>query len=298
MVPAPHSPIVNALTVDVEDYFQVSAFEGVVDRTRWNEYERRVEENTDRLLEVFAEHGVRGTFFVLGWVAEREPALVRRMADAGHEVASHGFEHRLVYSQTAAEFRDDVHRSKAVLESLTGRPVLGYRAPSFSITEQSLWAWDVLLEEGFTYDASVFPIRHDRYGMPSAPREAHVVRRAGGGLVEIPSTTVRVAGVNLPAAGGGYFRLLPYWYSRAAFRYLNNVEKRPAVFYMHPWEVDPGQPRLKAPWLSRFRHYTNLAATENRLRRLLAEFQFAPVVDAFLSLPMLSVGRETRPSHD
>jgi polysaccharide deacetylase family protein (PEP-CTERM system associated) len=289
----PPGAIVNALTVDVEDYFQVSAFERSVDRSCWDQFDRRVAANTDRLLALFADHRVRGTFFVLGWVAEREPEMVQRIAAAGHEVASHGFGHRLVYDQSPPEFRDDIRRSKAILESLIGCSVQGYRAPSFSITERSLWAWDVLLEEGFTYDASVYPIRHDRYGIPSAPREVHTLRRPAGSLVEIPGTTVRVAGMNLPAAGGGYFRLLPYAYTRAAIRHVNRAERRPAVFYMHPWEVDPGQPRLDAPWLSRFRHYTNLAATEGRLRRLLGEFRFAPIVEAILPLAASSAGQSS-----
>jgi len=284
------TPIVNAMTVDVEDYFHVSAFDGVVSRDRWHEYESRVVANTERLLAIFAEFGVRATFFVLGWVAEREPVLIRRIASAGHEIASHGYGHRLVYSQTPAEFRDDVRHSKTLLEAAIGRPVVGYRAPSFSITEKSLWAFDVLIEEGYLWDASVFPIRHDRYGIATAPRRPFWIGHGkaamamtgidepaapGPSLLEIPASTVRFGGVNLPTGGGGYFRLLPYWWTDWGIGHVNRLEQRPAVFYLHPWEIDPGQPRQRAaPWLSRFRHYRNLGATAGRLRRLLSDFRF------------------------
>lgn len=312
MSPSP-SPIVNALTVDVEDYFQVSAFEHVVARERWGEYPSRVVANTDRLLDLFAGRDVRATFFVLGWVADREPALVRRIAAAGHEIASHGYGHRLIYEQTPEEFREDVRRARALLEAVSGQAVVGYRAPSFSITERSLWALDVLIEEGYAWDASIFPIRHDRYGIPSAPRHAFRVHagvsRAGTlaaqgfrlrnasadspepsaqavspaiSLLEIPASTVRVAGVNLPIGGGGYFRLLPYAWTRRGIRRLNQVEQKPAVFYLHPWEVDPDQPRLAAGWRSRFRHYRNLDRTEGRLRRLLGDFSFGTISAALL----------------
>ena len=268
------TPIVNAMTVDVEDYFQVSAFESVVSRDRWDEYESRVAANTDRLLEIFDESGVRATFFILGWVADREPALVRRIAAAGHEIASHGYGHRLVYQLTPDAFRDDVRRAKGLLQNLSGQAVGGYRAPSFSITERSLWALDVLVEEGYTWDASIFPIRHDRYGIPGAPRHPYQVRP---GLLEIPASTVRLAGINLPIAGGGYFRLLPLWWTRFGIRRVNETEGKPVVFYLHPWEVDPAQPRLAASALSRFRHYRNLNRTASRLRRLLSEVEFGPV---------------------
>jgi polysaccharide deacetylase family protein (PEP-CTERM system associated) len=282
--------IVNAMTVDVEDYFQVSAFERVVARERWHEYESRVAANTDRLLGIFSEFGVRASFFVLGWVAERDGSIVRRIADAGHEVASHGYGHRLVYDQTPETFREDVRRARRVLQDLSGQPVNGYRAPSFSITARSLWALDVLIEEGYTYDTSIFPIRHDRYGIPSAPR--HAFRVAVGqplrvasddepGLLEIPASTVRLLGQNLPVAGGGYFRLLPYWWARFGIRRVNEVEGKPAVFYVHPWELDPGQPRLNGSRLSCFRHYRNLDKTEGRLRRLLGQFAFGPMTEAF-----------------
>ena len=291
-------PIVNAMTVDVEDYFQVSAFESVVSRADWDGFERRVAQNTDRLLTIFAESKVHATFFVLGWVAERDPELVRRIAAAGHELASHGYGHRLVYHQHPEEFREDVRRSKAVLEAASGRPVLGYRAPSFSITKRSLWALDVLIEEGFAWDASIFPIRHDRYGIPSAPRNPFRVQHRSVvgsrrpwdsaleegfsptgriGLWEIPASTLRLAGLNLPIGGGGYFRLLPYAWTEFGIARVNRAEKRPVVFYVHPWELDPDQPRQPARWLSRFRHYRNLAQTESRLRRLLARFKFGSI---------------------
>jgi polysaccharide deacetylase family protein (PEP-CTERM system associated) len=285
--------IVNAMTVDVEDYFQVSAFESVVSRTSWDSFDRRVVRNTDRLLEILAEHGAQATFFILGWVAEREPALVRRIARQGHEVASHGHHHRLVYDQTPQEFRDDIRRAKGVVESLCGSPVVGYRAPSFSVTLRSLWALDVLIEEGFAWDASIFPIHHDRYGLPGAPRHPYRVRhsaanaapdpsnRAEGSLLEIPGSTVRIGGLNAPIAGGGYFRILPYRWTRWGIDRVNRRDQRPVVFYLHPWEIDPDQPRLEAPRLSAFRHYRNLAGTEPRLCRLLSEFRFDTVAATF-----------------
>jgi polysaccharide deacetylase family protein (PEP-CTERM system associated) len=272
--------VVNAMTIDVEDYFHVSAFEKVVDRGRWTTCESRVVTNTGRLLRIFEERCVTATFFVLGCVAEHVPGLVREIAGLGHEVASHGYDHRLVYGQTPAAFREDVRRAKAVLEDVTGAPVDGYRAPSYSITSRTPWAFDVLIEEGHRYDASVFPIRHDRYGIPGAPRHPYVVTRPGGSIVEAPGSTVRVGPVNLPVAGGGYFRLLPYWWTRWGIRRLNHIERRPAIFYLHPWEIDPGQPRLPVDPIGRFRHYRNLHRTEDRLRQLLVDFRFGAVRSA------------------
>lgn len=277
-------PVLNALTFDVEDYFQVSAFDRLVPRSRWDRYETRVSESTDRVLAVLADADVRATFFVLGWVAERFPGLVRRIAAAGHELASHGYGHRLVYELTPEEFREDLRRSRAAIEACVARPVVGYRAPSYSITAKSLWALDVLIEEGFTYDASIFPIHHDRYGIPDAPRHTYQIERAGGTIWEIPPSTVRLFGHNLPVAGGGYFRILPYRWTRWGIDRLNRHEERPAVFYLHPWELDPEQPRVGAQGLSRFRHYRNLAQTEPRLRRLLKDFRFGPV-SAALAAP-------------
>lgn len=270
-------PIVNMMTVDVEDYFHVSAFETVVPRERWDACESRVEANTERLLKVFDDARVRATFFVLGWVAERCPGIVRRIASAGHELASHGYSHRLVYRMSAAEFRDDVRRSKALIESCAGLPVLGYRAPSFSITSKSLWALDVLIEEGYLYDASIYPIHHDRYGIPDAPRHLWQAKRQAGEIWEVPGSTVRVAGTNVPIGGGGYFRFFPYACIRCGIDRVNQSEQKPVVFFIHPWEIDPDQPRLPGSALSRFRHYRNLDKTEGRLRRLLRDFQFAPV---------------------
>lgn len=267
-------PIRNAMTIDVEDYFHVSVFDGVIPRSRWDTLESRVERNTGRLLEIFAEHDVRGTFFVLGWVAERFPSLVATIASAGHEVASHGYGHRLVYDQTRSAFRDDVRRAKRLLEDASGARVSGYRAPSYSIVPRSLWALDVLIEEGYTYDSSIFPIRHDRYGIPVSGRHPYVIDRPAGRMIEAPASTASVWGHNLPIAGGGYFRLLPYGWTSWGIRRVNQQEGRPVFFYLHPWEIDPGQPRLPAGLLSRVRHYRNLQRTEARLRQLLTEFSW------------------------
>jgi len=264
------------MTVDVEDYFQVSVFEGVVPRERWESMESRVQANTERLLNLFDEFAVKGTFFVLGWVAERYPSLVRAIVARGHELASHGYAHRLIYEQTPDEFRQDVRRAKALLQDTGGVDVLGYRAPSFSVTRQSMWALDVLLDEGYCYDASIFPIRHDRYGIPDAPRWPHHVECAGGRIYEVPCSTVRVGGTNLPVAGGGYFRLLPYAWTRWGLARLN-TQGQPAIFYLHPWELDPAQPRLPVNALGRFRHYHNLHKTEARLRALMRDFRFGPL---------------------
>lgn len=272
--------IINAMSVDVEDYFQASAFDRLVSRTSWSERESRVVANTRRLLECFARHQVRGTFFVLGWVAERFPELVREIANAGHELASHGFHHQLIYTLTPEQFRHDVRRAKAAIEDAGGCVVRGYRAPSFSIIRSSLWALDVLIEEGHTYDASIFPIHHDRYGIPDAPRRPHVVERAAGSIVEVPGSTVRVGGGNVPVAGGGYFRLLPYAFTKWAVTRVNAGEGEPVVFYIHPWEVDPDQPRLPVSRLARWRHYSNIDDTLNRLDRLMRDFAFDTIAAA------------------
>jgi len=267
------------MTIDVEDYFHVSVFDRVLPRSSWDSMESRVVANTERLLDLFDEHAVRGTFFVLGWVAERFPDLVRSIAARGHELASHGYAHRLVYEQTPDIFRDDVRRAKGLIEDISGRKVKGYRAPSFSVTERSLWALDVLLEEGHRYDASIFPIRHDRYGIPDAPRWPHPMTRSGGELFEVPGSTVRLGGTNVPVAGGGYFRILPYAWTRWGIARLNQLEGQPAIFYLHPWEIDPQQPRLRASALGRFRHYRNLHLTERRLRALMRDFAFGRLDD-------------------
>jgi polysaccharide deacetylase family protein (PEP-CTERM system associated) len=282
---SPRSAIVNAMTVDVEDYFQVSAFDSVVSRAGWDEYPSRVSANTARVLELFDGAGVRATFFVLGWVADRFPALVRRIAAAGHEVASHGYHHQLLYVLTPQQFRADVRRAKNTLEQAVGQAVLGFRAPSFSVIKSTMWALDVLIEEGHRYDASIFPIHHDRYGVPDAPRHAHVLQRAGGTLVEMPASTVRLGRVNLPIAGGGYFRLLPYAWTKWGMGRVNRVEKVPVVFYMHPWELDPEQPRFDVGFATRVRHYGGLSRTAERLAMLLRDFRFDSLVSVLKLLP-------------
>jgi polysaccharide deacetylase family protein (PEP-CTERM system associated) len=274
---APQRPVVNAMTVDVEDYFHVSVFDGLVPRHAWDGLESRVCANTERLLRIFDDADVTATFFVLGWVARRFPSLVRAIAAEGHEIASHGYGHRLVYDLTPAAFREDIRRSRAVLESAADTHVLGYRAPSYSVTPRSLWALDILMEEGFRYDASIFPIHHDRYGIPISPRHPYVISRASD-LVEAPGSTVRWGPFNLPIGGGGYFRILPYAWTRWGIQRLNTMEQKPAIFYLHPWEIDPEQPRLKTSTLGQFRHYCNLGKTEARLRALLRDFEFTTMI--------------------
>jgi polysaccharide deacetylase family protein (PEP-CTERM system associated) len=283
--------VLNAMTIDVEDYFHVSAFAGIVAPADWPSFESRVCANTDRLLGLLDQAGVPATFFVLGWVAERFPELVRRIHRAGHELASHSYDHGLVYDKTPDTFRADLRRAKAAIATAAGVEVTGYRAPSYSVVDRSLWALDVLAEEGYTYDSSIYPIRHDRYGIPSWPRHVHRIDRPAGSLWELPGSTVRHFGTNLPMGGGGYFRLLPYAWTRRGIRHLNEQEGRPAIFYLHPWEVDPQQPRLNASALSRFRHYRNLDQTEPRLRRLLADFRFG-TISQVLEKTALSGSRE------
>jgi polysaccharide deacetylase family protein (PEP-CTERM system associated) len=268
--------IVNAMTVDVEDYFHASAFDRVVSRSSWADRESRVLRNTDVLLECFDRAGVNATFFVLGWIAERFPQLVREIATSGHEVASHGFHHQLIYMLTPDQFREDVRRAKSTIEDAAGCEVRGYRAPSFSIVRSSLWALDVLIEEGYRYDASIFPIRHDRYGIADAPRDTHVIERPSGTIVEIPASTVRLGHVNLPIAGGGYFRLLPYEWTRWAMARVN-AHGDPVTFYIHPWEVDPDQPRIDIGRVSTWRHRVGLSRTLDRLEQLCSDFAFAPI---------------------
>lgn len=265
-------------TVDVEEYFQVSAFESRVRRSDWDEFESRVADGVARLLDLLAEHEARATFFVLGWIAERQPGLVRSISDAGHEVASHGWDHRRVTEQGPSEFRDSVRRTKSVLEDLTGWPVFGFRAPSFSIVPGREWALDILIEEGHRYDSSLFPVRRPGYGFPNGRRDPHWIERPPGRIAEMPPATLRVAGCNLPVGGGGYFRFLPYGCLRAALR---DAQRRgvPATFYIHPWELDADQPRLDVPWMVRMRHYTGLGRTVGRLRRLLGEFRFTAISD-------------------
>ncbi len=265
---------VNALTVDVEDYFQVEAFFGLIDRSDWSRYECRVERNTERVLALFEREGVKATFFALGWVAEHYPSLIRRIVAQGHELASHGLEHRRADSQNYAGFIADVARAKAILEDTAGVVVQGYRAASFSISERNLWSFDALAEAGYRYSSSIYPVRHDLYGVPRAPRFPFYPL-AGRDLVEIPVTTSARLGVNFPTGGGGYFRLLPYSLSLANLRSVMCRDCRPCNFYFHPWEVDPEQPRIRgARWKTRLRHYTNLSAMERRLSRLLRQFRW------------------------
>lgn len=278
----------NAMTIDVEDYFHVAALAHAIPRERWDSMEFRAGRSTARLLDLFDESGIKATFFVLGWVARRNPELVKQIQARGHEIASHGWSHKLVFDQTPEEFRRETRDSKALLEDITGAPVDGYRASTYSITRRSLWALDVLCELGFRYDSSIFPIRHDVYGIPDAsPHPGVLIAPSGASIVEFPMSTARVAGMKLPVSGGGYFRLLPYWLTRSGLRRLNRDERRPFVFYLHPWEVDPDQPRIKARLLSRLRHYTNLSRTEQRLRQLLSEFRFAPVRRVLTDLGLL-----------
>jgi polysaccharide deacetylase family protein (PEP-CTERM system associated) len=270
---------VNALTVDVEDYFQVESFIDVVRREDWAQWQSRVERNTHRLLDLFLTHRVRGTFFVLGWVAKRHPRLVREIVSAGHEIACHSYDHQFILNQSRESFRADVRRAKSIIEDITGEAVEGYRAPTYSIMKQTLWALDVLIEEGFRYDSSIFPIRHDRYGIPGAKRFPYVISSPAGELIEFPPSTIRIAGLNLPMAGGGYFRLLPYCAFRWGMRRINRCERQSAIFMVHAWELDPGQPVLPGSRLNIWRHRKNLHLTEERMDRLLQDFRFAPVRD-------------------
>lgn len=270
--PAVLPALTNALTIDVEDYFQVSAFAPHIARADWPRLECRVEANIERILLLLDSRRIHATFFTLGWIAERYPAMLRRVAAAGHEVASHGYAHLRASEQSAAQFADDVRRSKAILEQITGLAVRGYRAPSFSIGAANLWAFDVLREAGYRYSSSIYPIRHDHYGMPDAPRFAWRPRGPHG-VLELPVSTVRLRGRNLPAGGGGYFRLMPYALSRWLLRRINSRDGQAGIFYFHPWELDPGQPRpLGLSARTRFRHYLNLGCMEARLARLTRDF--------------------------
>jgi len=289
----------NAMTVDVEDYFQVQAFAPVIPRSDWEGFACRVEANVARILEQFDRAGVHATFFTLGWIAERHPSTVRRIVAAGHELASHGYGHALVHTLDEAAFRADVHRARAVLEDVAGVAVPGYRAPTFSMGARTPWAWAVLEEEGHRYSSSSYPIRHDLYGEPDAPRFPY--HPAGTTLWELPLTTVRFGGRNLPCAGGGYFRLLPYRLFRMGLRRLNRGEGRPGIFYFHPWELDPGQPRVQgASRTARFRHYLNLAAMPGRLERLLHDFAWGRIDQVFADLlgptPAATPAREPAPA--
>lgn len=274
---------IHALSIDVEDYFHVAALAKVVRPEAWHEQPARVVQNTQRLLDLFEQKQVKATFFVLGWVAERNPDLVKRIDQAGHEIASHGYSHQLIYTQSQDVFRQETERSKKLLEDMTGKAITGYRAASYSITAKSLWALDILAELGFTWDSSIFPIRHDNYGIPSSPRAPYEIHtRSGKVLREFPLTTAKLGGVQIPAAGGGYFRQFPYPVFKQLFAMASKQGKGPQMFYLHPWEVDPDQPRFdNASWFSRFRHYTNLDKCEARLAKLLDDFNFSTVSDSY-----------------
>ncbi|HXH82028.1 MAG TPA: XrtA system polysaccharide deacetylase [Candidatus Tectomicrobia bacterium] len=280
----------NALTFDVEDYFHVETFREIVAAEDWERFAPRVVDNTRRILDLLDARGARATFFVLGWVAERWPALVRDIQARGHELGCHSHRHRMVTRMDVPSFREDVRRAKASIEDAAGVAVEGFRAPTFSIVRSTWWALGVLAEEGFVYDSSVFPIRHDRYGIPDAPRFPHRVPLEGGGsIVEFPMTTVAMAGQHLPFSGGGYFRLLPYGLIRAGVRQVNRRDGMPAMVYLHPWEFDPAQPRLPVRGLNRFRQYVNLATTRPKLERLLEHFAFAPARDVLAERGLLPV---------
>ena len=299
--------MLNALTIDVEDYFQVHAFSNVIKYENWDNYECRIEDNTWRILEILNElpqtsslksqNSVKATFFILGWIAERYPHLIKEISLQGHEIASHGYNHRLIYHQTKEEFKNDIRKSKAILEDITGIEIIGYRAPSYSITNKSQWAFEVLIEEGFKYDSSIFPIRHDFYGMPNAPRFPFIVSLNGNSsfefsmldhdsrpalssksIIEFPTSTIRILGQNFPISGGGYFRLFPFHFTKRGLMKINREEKKPFIFYIHPWELDSGQPKIRgAGFKSKFRHYDNLDKTEMRFKKLLRNFQFATI---------------------
>jgi polysaccharide deacetylase family protein (PEP-CTERM system associated) len=272
--------ITDALSVDVEDYFHVEAFTDYVRPESWASFPSRVYANCERILELFANHGCRATFFVLGWVAEREPALVRKISDAGHELACHSYAHRRVFSLQPEEFRSDLRRARSLIEDAAGVRVVGYRAPTFSILRRSIWALEILADEGFLYDSSIFPIRHDLYGYPEFPRFLQRLELASGRKIfEVPMSTIRVGGLNWPVGGGGYLRLLPMLYTSWAIRRIHQRDHQPFILYLHPWEIDPGQPRMDGKWKSKLRHYSGLSGMESRLEILLARGQFEPLKD-------------------
>ncbi len=272
----------NAMTVDVEDYFQVSAFESYIDKKQWDSLPHRVENNTNRILDLFSQNDIKATFFTLGWVAERYPSLIKRIVSDGHELASHGYEHIRVTEQTQIEFREDITRTKKLLEDLSGHEVKGYRAASYSIVSKNLWALDVLQEAGYQYSSSIYPVKHDLYGIPDAPRFMYQPID-NKDFKEIPITTLRIFEKNLPCGGGGFFRLYPYFFSKWAFKTINLKEKQSGIFYFHPWEIDPGQPRQKQlSFKTKFRHYLNLSKMENRISSLLQDFEWDTMDAIFL----------------
>ena len=277
----------NALTVDVEDYFHVSAFANSINRKDWDKQPLRVENNTQRLMDLFDEAQVKATFFVLGWVADRNRSLINEIAQRGHEVACHGYSHQLIYNQTPEVFREETFRSKNLLEDIIQKPVTGYRAASYSITKRSLWALDILVDAGFEYDSSIFPVKHDLYGIPNAKKVPHrLITPNGSSLIEFPLSTAKIFNYQLPVSGGGYFRLYPYLLSKAGLSQINR-HGRPFIFYLHPWEIDTDQPVIRAKWFSQFRHYNNLHKCEPRLRRLLKDFEFTTVRSVLAGLDLV-----------
>lgn len=289
----PDTRPLNAFTVDVEDYYHVNGFSDVIDPKTWDTYESRVVANTQRILRLMESHEVRGTFFILGWVAERFPDLVREIDRAGHEIGCHSYWHQLIYGMTPEEFRADLVRSCDVIEQVTGEKVRTFRAPCFSITEKSLWALDILLEEGIRIDSSVFPVYHDNYGIPDAERFPYTIDTKAGTLLEFPPSVYRIWNYNLPVAGGGYFRLYPSQFSTFCLGRINRRDQHPFMFYIHPWEVDPDQPRLNGPLKSRFRHYQNLRTTEPKLHRLLSKFRFDSMSNSLSTVLPLEPNSET-----
>jgi len=301
--PSAKTSLLHALSVDVEEHFQVEAFSAQIRPEEWERHPSRVVQNTERVLDLFTRHNVVGTFFIVGWVAERHPGLVRSIASAGHEVGCHSYLHQHITRLTPEQFRQDTRRAKQVIEESIGIPIEGYRAPTFSIVESTLWALEILHEEGFRYDSSVFPIRHDLYGIPAVPKSTFRWELPSGAeLIEVPAGTVQWHNRTLPVGGGGWLRLLPMWYTRWALRQLHEVHHRPAMVYFHPWEVDPGQPRIPSSWKSRTRHYTNLGRMESRLERLLRWGEFGPIRQVIAqqlvngALPQWAVGQVLAPA--
>lgn len=278
----PNPAVKHAMTIDVEDYFHVAAFANVIKPSEWESYPSRVVKNTDAILKLFSDRGIKATFFCLGWVAEREPSLIKAIHSAGHEIASHGYSHQFVYGQTPEVFREETKRSKEILEDICQCSVTGYRAASYSITARSTWALEILAELGFTWDSSIFPVKHDNYGMPNSPERPYKISLPSGKVItEFPLTTAKVGPLSLPAAGGGYFRQYPYALSKWLFNRASENQTKPQIFYLHPWEVDPGQPRIEnASWFSKFRHYTNIDRCMGRLEKLVDDFSFSTMSDA------------------
>jgi polysaccharide deacetylase family protein (PEP-CTERM system associated) len=281
---------VNAISVDVEDYYHVSAFSKYINKTEWDSLESRVERNTQRILEIFNNEEVKATFFILGWIAEKYPKLIKEISDYGHEIACHGYSHDLIYTQSKEDFQKETIMSKRILEDIVGSEVIGYRAASYSITNRSLWALDVLAQAGFKYDSSIFPILHDRYGIKNAEPFPHVVKtEKGNSIIEFPISTIKMLSFNVPISGGGYFRLYPYWLTRLGLRKINLDYNSPFIFYMHPWELDVNQPKIDSNYISKFRHYNNIDKFETRLLKLVNDFRFTTVSEVIKEIDLEKV---------